>query len=288
MIGSKKNLPCSLEQKKTLVEPEHKRISIVRQCELLGLNRSSLYYQKRDEPLEDLQLMRLIDAEYTLHPFYGYRKMTCYLQRLGHRVNHKRVLRLMRKLGLAAIYPKPNLSKPNKEHLHFPYLLKGVKIEKANQVWATDITYIRMRDGFIYLLAILDWYSRFVIEIEISNSLETSGFVNCLKRAIKQETKPEIFNSDQGSQFTSIEWLKVLQGCGIAISMDGRGRCFDNIMVERLWRSVKYEEVYLKDYRDVWEAEDSLRKYFSFYNYERLHQSLKYQTPAEVYWNGSK
>lgn len=287
LTGLKKNLPCSLEEKKTLIEAGDKRISIVRQCELLGLNRSSLYYQKSDQSDEDCQLLRLIDEEYTRHPFYGYRKMTQYLQRFGFEVNHKRVWRLMKKSGLAAVYPKPNLSKPNKEHLHFPYLLKELEIKRANQVWATDITYIRMRDGFIYLLAIMDWYSRFVIDIEISNSLETSGFVGCLKRAI-EHGKPEIFNSDQGSQFTAVEWLKVLQGRGIAISMDGRGRCFDNIMVERLWRSVKYEEVYLKDYRDVWEAEDGLHNYFSFYNYERPHQSLKYQTPAEVYWKGTK
>ncbi len=232
-------------------------------------------------------MLKLIDEEYTRHPFYGYRKMTEYLRRLGFSVNHKRVRRLMRKLGLAAVYPKPNLSKPDKEHLHFPYLLKELEIVRPNQVWATDITYIRMRDGFIYLLAILDWYSRFVIEVEVSNSLEASGYVSCLKRALG-EIRPEIFNSDQGSQFTALEWLKVLQGHEIVISMDGRGRCFDNIMVERLWRSVKYEEVYLKDYRDVWEAEDSLRKYFEFYNYERPHQSLKYKTPAEVYWSGSK
>ena len=234
-----------------------------------------------------MRLLKLIDEEYTRHPFYGYRKMTEYLRRLGFSVNHKRVRRLMRKLGLAAVYPKPNLSKPDKEHLHFPYLLKELEIVRPNQVWATDITYIRMRDGFIYLLAILDWYSRFVIEVEVSNSLEASGYVSCLKRALG-EIRPEIFNSDQGSQFTALEWLKVLQGHEIVISMDGRGRCFDNIMVERLWRSVKYEEVYLKDYRDVWEAEDSLRKYFEFYNYERPHQSLKYKTPAEVYWSGSK
>ncbi len=286
--GLKKNLPDSLEQRKSLIESGHQAISIKRQCELLGLNRSTLYYQPKPEKDENIKLLRLIDEEYTRHPFYGYRKMTCYLQRLGFGVNHKRVRRLMRKLGLAAIYPAPNLSKPCKEHLKFPYLLRELEIAHPNQVWATDITYIRMKDGFICLLAIMDWHSRFVIEIEVSNTLETTAYVNCLKRALERESKPEIFNSDQGSQFTSVEWLNVLQENGIAISMDGRGRCFDNIMVERLWRSVKYEEVYLKDYRDVWEAEESLRKYLSFYNNERPHQSLKYQTPAEVYRNGSK
>ena len=188
----------------------------------------------------------------------------------------------MQRLGLEAIYPKPNLSKPNKQHLTFPYLLKGVEIGHTNQVWATDITYIRLHGGFIYLLAIMDWHSRFVIEFVVSNSLESSVFVEALKRAMTHE-KPEIFNSDQGSQFTSVEWLRVLQDNGVEISMDGQGRCFDNIFVERLWRTVKYEEVYLNEYADVWQAEESLGKYFYFYNHERPHQSLGYRTPAEVY-----
>lgn len=253
----------------------------------MGINRSTFYYRSRPESEEDIKLMRLIDEEYTLHPFYGYRKITSYLQRAGFRVNHKRVLRLMQLTGLQAIYPKPNLSKPGREHLKFPYLLRDIKIERVNQVWATDITYIRLNDGFVYLLAIIDWHSRFVIAHEVSNSLEVSGFINCLKRALELAT-PEIFNSDQGSQFTSIQWLKVLQDSGIQISMDGRGRFFDNIMVERLWRSVKYEEVYLKDYQDGWEAADGLETYFEFYNFERLHQSLEYQTPMEIYRSGAK
>ncbi len=232
-------------------------------------------------------MMRLLDAQYTRTPFYGYRRMTVYLQNLGYRVNPKRVLKLMRKLGLEAIYPKPNLSKPGKEHLKFPYLLSGVKIEHPNQVWATDITYIRLQGGFIYLLAIMDWRSRFVIEMEVSNSLEAAVFVETLKRAL-EKGKPEIFNSDQGSQFTAIEWLKVLEENGVQISMDGRGRCFDNIFVETLWRTVKQEEVYLKEYGDVWEAEESLMKYFYFYNYQRPHQSLGYQTPFEIYQKGLK
>lgn len=270
-----------------MVEPEKERISIKRQCELLGLNRSTLYYRERPESEEDALLMRLLDEQYTATPFYGYRRMTVYLQQLGFRVNHKRVRRLMRKLGLEAIYPKPNLSKPGKDHLTYPYLLKEVLIEYADQVWATDITYIRLGSGFVYLLVIMDWHSRFVIEFEVSNSLESAGFVETLKRALSKGS-PEIFNSDQGSQFTAIEWLKILQENKIAISMDGRGRCFDNIFVERLWRTVKYEEVYLKEYADVWEAEESLRKYFSFYNYKRPHQSLKYQTPFQMYEKGLK
>jgi putative transposase len=270
-----------------LVEPENEKISVLRQCELLGLNRSTIYYRERPENDEDVELMRLIDAQYTETPFYGYRRMTIYLQNSGHKINHKRVVRLMRKLGLAAIYPKPNLSKPNKEHLRFPYLLKEMKIEFSNKVWATDITYIRLKSGFIYLLAIMDWHSRFVIEFEVSNTLEAAVFTETLKRAM-EKGKPEIFNSDQGSQFTAIEWLKVLSENGIRISMDGKGRCFDNIFVERLWRSVKQEEVYLKEYEDVWEAEESLRKYFEFYNYRRPHQSLGYKTPFEIYQKGMK
>jgi len=273
--------------RRELVEPGNEKISVLRQCQLLGLNRTGLYYRSRTENAKDGELMRRIDEQYTLTPFYGYRRMTVYLQKLGFPVNHKRVLRLMRKLGLEAIYPKPNLSKPGKDHLTYPYLLKGVAVEYSDEVWATDITYIRLGSGFVYLLVIMDWYSRFVIEIEVSNSLESSPFVEALKRSLLK-SRPEIFNSDQGSQFTSVEWLKVLQENKIQISMDGRGRCFDNIFVERLWRSVKQEEVYLKEYSDVWEAEGSLRNYFDFYNYKRPHQSLKYQTPFEAYQKGRK
>jgi putative transposase len=274
--------------RRELVEPGNKKISVARQCELLGLNRTGLYYRRRTQSVEDANLMRLIDELYTRTPFYGYRRMTHHLRQLGFSVNHKRVRRLMRKLGLEAIYPKPNLSKPGgKEHLTYPYLLKGVAVEYSDQVWATDITYIRIGSGFVYLLVIMDWHSRFVIEMEVSNSLESSPFVEALKRALAKG-KPAIFNSDQGSQFTSVEWLKVLQRHNVKISMDGRGRCFDNIFVERLWRTVKYEEVYLKQYADVWETEQSLRNYFEFYNYRRPHQSLKYQTPFEAYQKGRK
>lgn len=262
-------------------------VSQVRQCELLGLNRSTLYYRERPPGGEDLELMRRLDEQYTETPFYGYRRMTVWLQRLGYRVNHKRVLRLMKVLGLEAIYPKPNLSKPNKQHLIYPYLLKGLEIGYADKVWATDITYIRINGGFIYLLVIMDWNSRYVIDFDVSNSLESAVFVETLVRACATG-KPEIFNSDQGSQFSSIAWIKVLVENEIQISMDGRGRCFDNIFVERLWRTVKQEEVYLNEYQDVWQAEDRLRKYFEFYNHRRPHQSLGYKTPAEVYWSGKK
>lgn len=287
LIGSKKNLPFSNQVKRTFVEPDNPKISLKRQCQLLGINRSTIYYRGRAGSDEDVELMRLLDAQYTLTPFYGYRRMTVYLQNLDYKINHKRVIRLMRKLGLEAIYPKPNLSKSNKEHLKFPYLLREMKIERSDEVWATDITYIRLKGGFIYLLVIMDWHSRFVIDFEVSNSLESTVFVEILKRAL-EKGKPKIFNSDQGSQFTAIEWLKVLTEKGVQISMDGRGRCFDNIFVERLWRTVKQEEVYLKEYLDVWEAEESLRKYFDFYNYRRPHQSLGYQTPFEIYQKGMK
>jgi len=287
LIGSKKNLPFSVRVRRELVEPDNENISVTRQCQLLGINRTGQYYRARTESVEDGELMRLIDAQYTVAPFYGYRRMTVHLQQLGVPVNHKRIRRLMRKLGLEAIYPKPNLSKPGKDHLTYPYLLKGMAIEYSDQVWATDLTYIRIGSGFFYLLVIMDWHSRFVIETEVSNSLESGVFVETLKRALKKG-KPEIFNSDQGSQFTATEWLKVLQDNKIRISMDGRGRCFDNIFVERLWRTVKQEEVYLKEYADVWEAEESLRCYFEFYNYQRPHQSLKYQTPFEAYQKGRK
>ena len=257
----------------------------MRQCELLGLNRSTLYYRERPPGGDDLEMMRLLDEQYTETPFYGYRRMTVWLQSVGYAVNHKRVLRLMKVLGLEAIYPKPNLSKPNKEHLIYPYLLRDLEITQSDKVWATDITYIRMNGGFIYLLVIMDWHSRYVIDFEVSNTLESSVFVETLVRALKAG-KPEIFNSDQGSQFSSIEWIKVLVARGIQISMDGKGRCFDNIFVERLWRTVKQEEVYLNEYQDVWEAEDRLRKYFEFYNHRRPHQSLGYLTPAEIYRSG--
>ena len=268
-----------------MVERWNGRISLARQCELLGLNRSALYYRERPPGADDLELMRRLDEQYTETPFYGYRRMTVHLRRVGWTVNHKRVLRLMKVLGLEAIYPKPNLSKPNKQHLIYPYLLRGREITESNKVWATDITYIRLGGGFIYLLVIMDWHSRYVIDFEVSNSLESAVFVETLKRAMKWGT-PEIFNSDQGSQFTALEWIKVLKENEIQISMDGRGRCFDNIFVERLWRSVKQEEVYLNEYRDAWEAEDCLRKYFEFYNHRRPHQSLGYKTPAEVYRSG--
>jgi len=227
--------------------------------------------------------MRKLDEIYTKCPFYGVRKLTVLLKKNGFEVNRKRVRRLMRKMGLETLYPKPNMSRVNKENKVYPYLLKNVEIKKINEVWSTDITYVRMRQGFIYLVAIIDWYSRYVLAWEVSNTLDSSFCISALERALRL-AKPEIFNSDQGSQFTSKEFTKVLLAQGISISMDSKDRAFDNIFVERLWRSVKTEEVYLNDYENVPMAISGLARYFSLYNKERPHQSLGYLTPASVYF----
>lgn len=263
------------------------RISIERQCELVGLSRASLYYKARPETHQNLELMRLLDEQYTRCPFYGVRRMTAVLKRQGYRVNEKRVRRLLREMGLEAQYPKPRLSAANKEHRIYPYLLRGVVIDRANQVWSTDITYIRLLQGFIYLVAVMDWHSRFVLSWELSVSMDSAFCIEALDEALRV-ARPEIFNSDQGSQFTSTAFTSKLIEQEIQISMDGRGRAFDNIFVERLWRSVKYEEVYLKEYQNVGQAKEGLRNYFLFYNNQRLHQSLDYKTPETVYRQGLK
>ena len=226
--------------------------------------------------------MSLIDEEYTRHPFYGTPRMTAWLKRQGYDINRKRIVRLMNIMGLQAVYPKPRLSMPAKEHKKYPYLLKGLKIDRPDQVWSADITYIRMFCGFVYLVAIMDWFSRYVLAHEISITLEKRFCINTLENALNH-ARPEIFNTDQGCQFTSPEFTGILLSSGVSISMDGRGRFHDNIFVERLWRSVKYEEVYLKEYRTVKNAIDGISKYFDFYNNERPHQSLGNKTPAEVY-----
>ncbi len=269
------------------MERGHAEISVRRQCELLGVNRSGLYYEPAGESEQNLALMRLLDEQYTRTPFYGSRKMTAWLATVGHAVNRKRVSRLMELLGLEAVYPKPKLSQPGEGHRIYPYLLRGVTVERVNQVWSTDITYIRMARGFVYLAAVMDWFSRFVLSWSLSLTLEVEFCVEALKRALRRG-RPEIFNSDQGSQFTSEKFTGELAGRQIAISMDGRGRCLDNIFVERLWRSLKYEEVYLKDYASVTEARAGIAGYFQFYNYERLHQSLDYRTPAAIYRAGGQ
>lgn len=265
-----------------LVERGHLEISVRRQCELLGVNRSGLYYEPVGESQENLLLMRLLDEQYTRTPFYGSRKMTEWLATRGHEVNRKRVSRLMQLLGVEAVYPKPKLSQPGEGHRIYPYLLRGTRVERVNQVWSTDITYIRMAQGFLYLVAVMDWFSRFVLSWSLSLTMEVEFCVEALKRALRRG-RPDIFNSDQGSQFTSEKFTAELETRKIAISMDGRGRCMDNIFVERLWRSLKYEEVYLKDYESVREAQAGIESYFQFYNQERLHQSLDYRTPAAIY-----
>jgi putative transposase len=258
-------------------------LSISRQCALSGVNRSSWYYQGRPESEENLALMRLLDEQYTRAPFYGVRKMTHWLRGQHWRINPKRVRRLMRLMGLEAIYARPRLSHPAPGHRIYPYLLRGLEICRPDQVWATDLTYIRLRGGFIFLVAIMDWFSRYVVSWEVSVSLDTSFCVSALDWALARG-QPEIFNSDQGGQFTSEAFTDRLKDRGIQISMDGRGRVMDNIFVERLWRTVKYEEVYLKDYRSVAEAVENLRLYFDFYNRQRLHQALDYRTPEAVYF----
>jgi putative transposase len=247
------------------------------------MNRSSLYYKPVEVGEETLTLMNLIDEQYTKTPFYGSRKMRVHLRALGYEVNRKRVQRLMQMMGLQGICPGPNTSKRLEEHKVYPYLLEGVEIKKPNQVWSTDITYIRLMKGFVYLVVILDWASRYVLAWRLSNSLDSSFCVEALEESF-QFGEPEVFNSDQGPQFTSSAFVERLLDREIAISMDSRGRALDNIFVERLWRSVKYEEVYLKGYQTVQEAHEGLGQYFKFYNRERFHQALDYRTPYEVFY----
>jgi putative transposase len=275
-------LECPTEDLRRLVDWGHADISLRRQCELLGVNRSGLYYEPLGESEENLTLMRLLDEQYTRTPFYGSRKMVEWLDTQGFEVNRKRVTRLMALLGIEAIYPKPKLSQPGDSHKIYPYLLRGVGVDRVNQVWSTDITYIRMARGFVYLVAVMDWFSRYILSWRLSLTLELDFCVDALKCALRRG-RPEIFNSDQGSQFTSEKFIGELAAREIAISMDGRGRCMDNIFVERLWRSLKYEEVYLKDYGSVTEARAGIERYFRFYNQERLHQSLQYRTPAAIW-----
>jgi len=260
-------------------------MTVVRQCELAGVSRATVYAQRAPKQAgeQDLELLRLIDEQYTRRPFYGSRKMVSFLKTRGHWVNRKRVQRLMRILGLAGMAPGPNTSRPHPQHKVYPYLLRGVDVTGPNQVWSTDITYIRLAHGFVYLAAVIDWYSRRVLSWRISNTMDTAFCVDCLEEALQQYGNPEIFNTDQGSQFTSESFTGVLKAHGIAISMDGRGRALDNIFVERLWRSVKYEDVYLKGYSTPMELMIGLAEYFVFYNGERPHQSLGNLTPDAVY-----
>ena len=268
-----------------MVEPNHSSLSVRQQCEALSLARSGLYYRGNGPDVQDLVLMRLIDDIYTRHSFFGYRRITAMLRNLGHVVNGKRVQRFMRLMGLEAVYPKKKTSLASKEHRVYPYLLRNVDVKRPNQVWATDITYIRMRQGFLYLIAVMDWYSRYVLSWRMSNTLDTGFCLEALDDALSRHRRPEIFNSDQGCQFTSEAFTGRLLRVGVQISMDGKGRCFDNIFVERLWRSVKYEEVYLKDYTSGYDAQTQLGNYFLFYNERRPHQAHNYRTPQEVYFD---
>ena len=265
-----------------MIDKSSKSLSIRKQCELLGISRSGIYYEPIQMSEGNLKLMELIDEQYTKTPYYGSPKMTECLNRQGYPVNIKRVKRLMKLMGISAVYAKPNTSIKAQGHHIYPYLLKGLEINKPNQVWCTDITYIRIVGGFMYLVAVMDWNSRYVISWELSNSLDT-WFCTAALQAALAYAKPAIFNTDQGSQFTSEAFTSILKKHQIQISMDGKGRCIDNIMIERLWRSLKYEDIYLKDYKSVEELYDGLTRYFHTYNHDRPHQSLKYQTPFQVY-----
>lgn len=268
-----------------MINWNHFRLSISRQCELLSLSKGALYYKPVSLDSYNLKLMDLIDIQYLRAPFYGSRKIMVYLNSIGHAVNRKRVRRLMALMGIEAIYPKKNTSKRNHEHKVYPYLLKDLNIDRPNYVWSADITYIRLCSGFLYLMAIIDWYSRYVVSWKLSNSLESEFCAEALMDALENHPAPEIFNTDQGTQFTSENFLSPLQLRQIKISMDSKGRALDNIFVERLWRSLKYEEVYLRDYTTVRDATESISRYFNFYNNMRYHQSLGYKTPSAVHFN---
>lgn len=271
-----------MEVLRELIDAESAELSVRRQCEMLGLSRSTLYYESVEETETNLSLMRLIDEQYLATPFYGSRRMAVWLMAAGHAVNRKRVQRLMRLMGLEAIYPKPRLSAANKEHRKFPYLLRGLLVSRVNQVWATDITYVPMSRGFMYLVAVIDWHSRYVLSWRLSNSLEGSFCVEALEAALELG-RPEIFNTDQGSQFTNRLFTGCLERAGVSISMDGRGRALDNVFVERLWWSVKYEYVYRHDHQTAKSLHQGLDSYLEFFNRKRRHQSLEYETPWDVY-----
>lgn len=271
-----------------LIEPAHDQLSISQQCELLDIPRASYYYQPVGESVANLALMARIDKLFTDRPEMGVRRMQQELTTSEYPLNPKRIRRLMRLMGLEAVYPKPNFSKPAEGHQIYPYLLRGMPITHRNHVWSTDITYIPMANGFLYLCAVIDWYTRFILSWRLSNTLLVDFCIDALQEALNQWGKPQIFNTDQGSQFTSPRFLAPLKAAEIQISMDGKGRAIDNIFIERLWRTVKYEHIYLHAYPDGLALERGLTKYFHFYNYGRKHQSLDYQTPAQWYIDGIK
>lgn len=280
----KKALNFTTEQKRKLMEWNNQEISLCRQCKLLSLSKGALYYEPAKLDQFSLSIMGFIDLQHIKTPFFGSRKMVAALQRCGYIVNRKRVQRLMKLMGIRTIYPKRSLSQKSKAHKIYPYLLKDIKIDNPNFVWSVDITYIQLRGGFLYLVAIIDWYSRYVLSWRLSNTLDVSFCLEALEEALDKGT-PIIFNSDQGSQFTSKEFTQLLLDKGIKVSMDGRGRVFDNIFIERLWRSVKYEDVYLKGYETCKDVIDGLGRYFPFYNNQRPHQALGYKVPYEIHYN---
>lgn len=280
-------MPAAVEARRALIDHDHPELSVRRQCELLDLPRSTCYYQPATETADNLMLMRMIDEQYLRTPFFGSRKLAKVLASRGRAVSRKRIQRLMRLMGLQALAPRRNLSRPAPGHRVFPYLLRNVDITHVDQVWSTDITYVPLRGGFVYLTAIIDWYSRCVLTWRLSNRLDGEFCVEALEEALA-DGRPEIFNTDQGSQFTSAEFTSRLLDRAVAVSMDGRGRALDNAFIERLWRTVKYEEIYLKDYAAVDELKEGLTRYFLFYNHERPHQSLDYQTPFGVYDSGRR
>ena len=283
-MAEKKGTTLSREERVGLIERAESELPLNRQADLLGLSRASLYYQPRPPSAEEVRLKHRIDEIYTQCPFYGSRKMAAQLQREGMGINRKTAGRYMNEMGIAAIYPGPNLSKRNQKEGVYPYLLRHITSAYPNHIWGIDITYIRLRGGWMYLVAILDWYSRYVVSWELDQTLELPFVLSTVQRALGQ-TVPLICNSDQGSHFTSPQYLATLQAANVQISMDGKGRALDNIFTERLWRTVKYEEVYIHDYLSPREARQALTRYFTFYNQERPHQSLDYQTPAEVYFH---
>ena len=272
------------KERMEMIDSKGRQISVRRQCDLLDVNRSTAYYRPQPVKAEDLKLMELIDKQYLQTPTFGSRSMRDHLQRKGHAINRKRVQRLMQTMGLEAIYPKPNTSRPHPKHKIYPYLLKGMNIDRPDKVWAADITYVPMKRSYMYLVVIMDWYSRKVLSWRLSNTLDTSFCVAALEEAIIRYGCPDIFNTGQGSQFTARKFLEVLESNNVRISMDGRGRAFDNIFVERLWWTVKYHYIYLREFETGNELKQGLGNWFAFYNQERSHQSLKRKTPDEVYF----
>ena len=274
----------SMKQRKRLIEPELREPSISRQCQLLTLNRSTFYYAPAPTKAEDLALMRQIDEQYLKTPFYGSRSMARHFRRQGRTINRKRIQRLMRRMGIEAVYPKPHTSRRHPEHRIYPYLLRDLSVEHANQVWAADITYVPMSRGSMYLVAVMDWHSRKILSWRISNTLDSEFCTQALQEALDRYRSPEIFNTDQGAQFTSIAFTQILKDRGVAISMDGRGRCQDNIFVERLWWTLKHNYLYLHAFDSGTELREGLAEWVRFYNHERGHSSLDDRTPDEVYY----